>query len=68
MEIVLGIGFHSNMAKKVSNLLVKLVSSAKTGYFYVKKRNPKKLVNKLSFRKYDPIARKHVIFNEEKLK
>ncbi|KJV69629.1 50S ribosomal protein L33 [Candidatus Neoehrlichia procyonis] len=56
------------MAKKVSNLLVKLVSSAKTGYFYVKKRNPKKLVNKLSFRKYDPIARKHVIFNEEKLK
>ncbi|QXK92114.1 50S ribosomal protein L33 [Neoehrlichia mikurensis] len=56
------------MAKKVSNLLVKLVSSEKTGYFYVKKRNPKKLTDKLVFRKYDPIARRHVIFNEEKLK
>lgn len=60
--------FYSYMAKKVSNLLVKLVSSEKTGYFYVKKRNPKKLTDKLVFRKYDPIARRHVIFNEEKLK
>ena len=56
------------MAKKGSTLLVKLASSAKTGFFYVKKRNPKKLINKLSFRKYDPVARKHVLFTEEKLK
>ncbi len=55
-------------AKKKAALLVKLASSANTGYFYVKKRNPKKLVNKLSFRKYDPVVRKHVIFKEEKLK
>ncbi|GHM58457.1 MAG: 50S ribosomal protein L33 [Candidatus Mesenet longicola] len=70
------------VAKKKATLLVKLVSTAKvvktkadgtseeksTGYFYVKKRNPKKLVNKLSFRKYDPVIRKHVMFKEEKLK
>ncbi|KJV65827.1 MULTISPECIES: 50S ribosomal protein L33 [Ehrlichia] len=56
------------MAKKGSTLLVKLASSAKTGFFYVKKRNPKKLINKLSFRKYDPVAKKHVLFTEEKLR
>ncbi|MCV3769160.1 50S ribosomal protein L33 [Wolbachia endosymbiont of Dipetalonema caudispina] len=66
------------MAKKNHSLLIKLVSSATkktsageekpTGYFYVKKRNPKKLNRKLEFKKYDPVARKHVLFREEKLK
>jgi large subunit ribosomal protein L33 len=54
------------MAKK-NNFLVKLVSSESTGYFIVKKRNPKKLKDKLTFKKYDPVARKHVVFNEKKL-
>ncbi|MDD9331905.1 MAG: 50S ribosomal protein L33 [Wolbachia sp.] len=66
------------MAKKNTSLLVKLVSTATkqagngeeklTGYFYVKKRNPRKLVKKLEFRKYDPVVRRHVLFKEEKLK
>ncbi|OJH31284.1 MAG: 50S ribosomal protein L33 [Wolbachia endosymbiont of Armadillidium vulgare] len=66
------------MAKKNASLLVKLVSTANkitktgeeklTGYFYVKKRNPKKLSKKLEFRKYDPVVRRHVLFKEEKLK
>jgi len=55
------------MAKK-NTILVKLVSTAKTGFYFVKKRNPKKLQEKLSFRKYDPVVRKHVEFKEEKLK
>ena len=55
------------MAKKDA-MLIKLVSTAKTGFFYVAKRNPKRYPNKLSFRKYDPVARKHVEFKEEKLK
>ncbi|HJK86979.1 MAG TPA: 50S ribosomal protein L33 [Candidatus Megaira endosymbiont of Nemacystus decipiens] len=54
--------------KKNKNLLVRLVSTAGTGYFLVKKRNPKTLTEKLSFRKYDPKARKHVQFKEEKMK
>ena len=54
------------MAKK-NSLLVKLASSAGTGTFFVKKRNPKKLVTKLSFKKYDPKLRKHVLFEEKKL-
>jgi large subunit ribosomal protein L33 len=56
------------MAKK-GTVLVKLASSAKTGYFYVIRKNPKKIgAKKLAFRKYDPIVRKHVEFLEEKLK
>ncbi|MDG7056224.1 MAG: 50S ribosomal protein L33 [Wolbachia endosymbiont of Meromenopon meropis] len=66
------------MAKKGATLLVKLVSSAirvtsageekLTGYFYIKKRNPRRLTKKLEFRKYDPVVRRHVLFREEKLK
>lgn len=55
------------MAKK-NILLVKLVSSAKTGYYYVTKKNPKTQTEKLKFRKYDPVVRKHVEFNEAKIK
>lgn len=55
------------MAKK-NVILVKLVSTAGTGYFFVKKRNPKKFTTKLAFRKYDPVARKHVEFKEQKMK
>lgn len=55
------------MAKK-NIVLIKLVSAAATGYFYVAKKNPKKTTGKLSFRKYDPVARKHVEFNEAKMK
>ena len=55
------------MAKKAT-ILVKLESSADTGYFYVRKRNPRKQTEKLKFKKYDPIAGKHVEFTETKLK
>ncbi len=55
------------MAKK-STILVKLVSTAGTGFFYVKKRNPRKQPEKLAFKKYDPKIRKHVEFKEQKLK
>lgn len=53
--------------KKKNALLFKLVSTAGTGFFYVVKRNPKQLTEKLEFRKYDPKARKHVLFKEKKL-
>ncbi|CAK6510310.1 50S ribosomal protein L33 [Rickettsia helvetica] len=56
------------MAKKNKNILVRLVSTAGTGVFWVKKRNPKTQTEKLSFRKYDKVVRKHVLFKEEKIK
>lgn len=55
------------MAKKKNTMLLKLVSSEGTGYYFVRSRNPKKLTTKLKFRKFDPVARKHVIFDEKKL-
>ena len=55
------------MAKKAT-ILVKLESTADTGYFYVRKRNPRKQTEKLKCKKYDPVARKHVEFTETKLK
>jgi large subunit ribosomal protein L33 len=32
------------------------------------KKNPRTATDKLSFKKYDPIARKHVAFKETKIK
>jgi large subunit ribosomal protein L33 len=53
---------------KPSTILVKLVSSADTGFYYVTKKNPRTQTEKLQFRKYDPVARKHVAFKEGKIK
>ena len=53
---------------KPSTIKIKLVSSAGTGYYYVTKKNPRQLTEKLVMRKYDPVARKHVEFKESKIK
>jgi large subunit ribosomal protein L33 len=53
---------------KPSTILIKLVSTADTGYFYVAKKNARTQTDKLEFRKYDPVARKHVVFKESKIK
>lgn len=55
------------MAKQTT-ILIKMVSSADTGYFYVTKKNPRTSTEKLELKKYDPVARKHVIFKESKIK
>jgi large subunit ribosomal protein L33 len=53
---------------KSNTILIKLVSSADTGFFYVTKKNPRAKTEKLELKKYDPIARKHVVFKESKIK
>src|SRR3546814_5435176 len=53
---------------KPNTLLVKLVSTADTGYYYVTKKNPRTQTEKLQFRKYDPVVRKHVVFKEGKIR
>ena len=55
------------MAKPATQL-IKMVSTADTGYFYVAKKNPRTQTEKLQMRKYDPKARKHVLFKESKMK
>ncbi len=53
---------------KTNTVQIKLVSTADTGYFYVTKKNARAQTGKLEFRKYDPVARKHVVFKEAKIK
>ena len=53
---------------KANSILIKLVSSAGTGFYYTTRKNPKKQTEKLTFRRYDPVARKHVEFKEAKIK
>ena len=55
------------MAKPVTQK-IKLVSTAGTGYYYVTNKNPRNHTEKLVFKKYDPVARKHVEFKEAKIK
>ena len=53
---------------KSATILVKLVSTADTGFYYVTKKNPRSVTEKLEFRKYDPIVKQHVAFKEAKIK
>jgi large subunit ribosomal protein L33 len=61
-------GSGSCAMAKSNTVLIKLVSSADTGYFYVSKKNPRGKTEKLELKKYDPIAKKHVLFKEQKIK
>lgn len=54
--------------KKAASVFIRLVSAAGTGFFYVKKKNPRKILDKLEFRKYDPRVNRHVLFTEAKMK
>jgi large subunit ribosomal protein L33 len=53
---------------KTSSVLIKLVSTADTGFYYVTRKNPRTKTEKLGLKKYDPVARKHVLFKESKIK
>jgi large subunit ribosomal protein L33 len=65
---VLDHDFSRSAMAKPATVKIKLVSTADTGFFYVTKKNPRTQTEKLSFRKYDPVARKHVEFKEAKIK
>jgi large subunit ribosomal protein L33 len=48
--------------------MIKLVSTADTGHYYVTRKNPRTSTEKLELKKYDPVARKHVLYKEHKIK
>ena len=52
------------MARGGNREIIKLVSTADTGYFYTTKK--KKGRDKLEIKKFDPVIRKHVKFKESK--
>ena len=47
---------------------IKLESSAGTGHFYTTTKNKRTMPDKMEIKKYDPVARKHVLYKETKLK
>ena len=47
---------------------IKLESSANTGHFYTTNKNKRTTPEKLEMKKFDPVARKHVMYKETKLK
>jgi large subunit ribosomal protein L33 len=46
---------------------IKLVSSAGTGYCYYTSKNKRTMSGKLTLKKYDPVARRHIAFTEAKI-
>ena len=54
------------MARNDIRPIIKLKSTAGTGYTYVTRKNKRNNPDRISMKKYDPIARKHVEFSEER--
>lgn len=44
------------------------LQSTESSYYYTTDKNKRKSPDKLKLKKFDPILRKHVLFEEEKLK
>ncbi len=47
---------------------IKLESSAGTGHYYTTSKNKRTMPEKMEILKFDPVARKHVIYKEAKIK
>ncbi|MFM8546005.1 MAG: 50S ribosomal protein L33 [Betaproteobacteria bacterium] len=47
---------------------IKLESSAGTGHFYTTTKNKRTMPEKMEIKKFDPVARKHVVYKETKIK
>jgi len=43
---------------------IKLESSAGTGHFYTTTKNKRTMPEKMEIKKFDPVARKHVLYKE----
>lgn len=54
------------MAKSKDNINI-IMRSSESHFFYTTTKN-KRNKEKLSLKRYDPIVRKHVVFDEEKMK
>ena len=63
-----GAACRNDRMAKAAMIKIKLLSTADTGYFYVTKKNARTKTEKLAFKKYDPVVRKHVEFKETKIK
>lgn len=56
------------MSRKRGRELIKLESTAGTGHFYTTAKNKRTHPEKMEIMKFDPVARKHVLYKEVKIK
>ena len=54
------------MARNDIRPIIKLKSTARTGFTYVTRKNKRNNPDRISLKKYDPVVRKHVEFREER--
>ena len=54
------------MARNDIRPIIKLKSTAGTGYTYVTRKNKRNNPDRITLKQFDPIARKHVEFREER--
>ena len=54
------------MARNDIRPIIKLKSTAGTGYTYVTRKNKRNNPDRITLKKYDPVGRKHVEFREER--
>jgi len=54
------------MARSEKRPIIKLRSTAGTGYTYVTRKSKTNTRERLELKKFDPVARQHVIFKEER--
>ncbi|MCX8105551.1 MAG: 50S ribosomal protein L33 [Ignavibacterium album] len=54
------------MAKGNTRQIIVLESTAGTGYRYTTTKNKRTHASRVEYKKYDPVAKKHVIFKETK--
>jgi large subunit ribosomal protein L33 len=54
------------MPKNEKRPIIKLKSTAGTGYTYVTRKNKTNTRERIEIKKYDPVVRQHVAFREER--
>ena len=54
------------MARNDIRPIIKLKSTAGTGFTYVTRKNKRNNPDRLRIKKYDPVVRQHVEFREER--
>ena len=70
-NLAIGNDFHyqtvlHDMSRSTIRPVIKLRSTAGTGYTYVTRKSRRNDPNRLVIRKYDPVTRRHVEFREER--
>merc|ERR1712141_273807 len=66
IELRLECSSCNQMTGNSKRIVVRIVSTAQTGYFYTMTRN--RLKSKLELMKHDPVVNKHVLFVEQKVR